>query len=221
MISVAKKPSTSKNSAIKKGQGQRRSKKSVPDYKFRQQLFVKAFIANGLKDQAAAAITAGFSIRSAPQIASRLLTTPWIHEAIEEHKAKIFKKYEVTADHVIGELARLGFSNMGDYIRTTADGGAVVDLSNLTEDQTAAIKKIETEVYVDGYEEDADGERQPIHVKRTKLELADKKAPLELLGKHVGVFQDTGAGNPNRQIRIKVLYEDGAKQVGVGVEVSE
>ena len=39
---------------------------------------------------------------------------------------KALERYEVTAERIIGELARMGFANMLDYIRVTDGGRPVV-----------------------------------------------------------------------------------------------
>jgi phage terminase small subunit len=162
-------------------------------------------MSNGF-NQTQAAITAGYSPRSASAMASGLLANNRIHAEVERRKKELFDRYDVTADHVIKEMARLGFSNMKDYIRIV-DGDAVVDLTNLTEDQAAAISEVTSETYVDGYVSDEDGDREPVRVKRTKLKLVDKKGPLELLGRYVGVFNNDDAAV--RDIQITIRY-DGA-----------
>jgi phage terminase small subunit len=79
------------------------------------------------------------------------------------------------------ELARLGFSNMLDYMRVGDDGDPYLDFSDLTREQAAAIAEVTVEDFKDGRGEDARD------VRKIKFKLADKKAPLELLGRHVGL----------------------------------
>jgi len=59
-----------------------------------------------------------------------------------------------------------------------------LNLANITRDQAAAIQEI-TEDTTGGT---GDGERRLIL--RTKFKLADKGKSLELLGRHLGMFQD-------------------------------
>lgn len=163
----------------------------------RQQLFVKTYLANGF-NAAQAALTAGYSPHTAPQIAGRLLATSTVMAAVEEGKKKLFRKYDVSAERVIQELAFLGFSNMQDYMRVTEDGSAVMDLSNLTREQAAAISQLDSEVYTERNGEDGE------EVKRTRIRLHDKRGPLELLGKYTGVFKDsTPAVQVNIQMNLK------------------
>jgi len=132
----------------------------------------------------AAAIRAGYSAKSAHVQGCDLLRNPLVAELIEASQAKIAKKLEVTAERVIEELAKIAFANMGDFIRVTPDGAAAVDLSTLSRDQAAAIGEVTSEVYMEGKGDDAEP------VKRTKLKLADKRAALVDLGRHLGLFKD-------------------------------
>lgn len=171
----------------------------------RQEMFCRAFVAQGFQNASKAAVEAGYSALSANQISQRLLSEEPVVRFINAEKERIAKKYEVTAEHVVAEMARLGFSNMQDYMRVTSDGSAVVDLSNLTEDQAAAIQELTSEVYTEGRGEDAE------EVKRTKIKLADKKSPLELLGRYVGVFKESNATPP--VVNIRITYKDAPREV--------
>lgn len=94
----------------------------------------------------------------------------------------------------------LGFSNMGDYIRVNGDGLPYVDLSEITRRQSAAIK----EVTVDSYVENK-GTEEEREVKRVKLTLHDKRAALVDLGKHLGGFKEQPPQTPqSMEFTIKV-----------------
>ncbi len=110
------------------------------------------------------------------------------HEGVEARIAELRKgamqRHEVTVDRIVGEMAKLAFANMLDYIQIQADGTAYVDFSKLTREQAAAIGEIVTEEYTEGRGEDA----RP--VKRVKFKLLDKRGALVDLGKHLGMFTD-------------------------------
>jgi phage terminase small subunit len=127
-----------------------------------------------------AAIRAGYSKRSAHSIGYDLLKKPEIVKAIQKKLAK----YEITAEKVLAEIAKLGYANMQDYTRVDSDGKPVLDLSKITRDQFAAVAEI-TEDTTGGQ---GDGERKL--VLRTKLRLHDKTKNLELLGRHLKLFTD-------------------------------
>lgn len=130
-----------------------------------------------------AAIAAGYSESTAASKASQLLTKSKVQRLIQELQSKRASKLELKAEHITEELRRLAFSNMLDYMRVE-DGEPRVDLSSLTRDQAAAIQEIRE----DATGGTGDGERKQIM--RTTFKLADKRGSLELLGRHLGMFQD-------------------------------
>lgn len=130
-----------------------------------------------------AAESVGYSAKTSASIASRLLTKVKVKSEVERILAERTKKLNISAEKVLGELAKMAFSNMQDYIRIQ-NGEAYIDLSTLTREQAAAIQEITSEVYTEGRGEDARD------IKRTKFKLAEKRGALELLGKHLKLFTD-------------------------------
>ncbi len=138
---------------------------------------------------AQAAIRAGYARSTAEKKApcwvgkSRDLSTqPDIWDAVNAAIEARSERTKVKADQVVGELARLGFSNMGDYVSLTSDGAPFIDLSKLSREQWAAISEVTVEDFMEGRGEDA---RQ---VRRVKVKLHDKRGSLDLLGRHFGLF---------------------------------
>ena len=131
-----------------------------------------------------AAIAAGYAKKSAHVTASELLSNPKVKEMVARLTKKHADKLDLSAEKVLSELSSMGFSNMLDYIKTTEEGSAYVDLSNLTREQAAAIPEITVDEYVEGKGKHAR------KVKRTRLKLVDKIRSLELLGKHLKLFTE-------------------------------
>lgn len=96
--------------------------------------------------------------------------------------AKAIEKLAITKEAVLGELAKIGFANMADYMRAGVDGDPYLDFSALTRDQAAALVEVTVEDFKDGRGEDGRD------VRRVKFKLADKKGALVDLGKHLGLF---------------------------------
>lgn len=166
----------------------------------KQQRFVDEFIIDCNATQAA--IRAGYSANTAAEQGARLLRNANVQAAIQEAISKQQKRTEITADRVLQELAKLGFSNMMDYMTVAPDGYAYVDLSTLTREQAAAIQEITVDEYIDGSGEDGR------LVKKVKVKLADKRGALELIGKHFAMFTDkkevTGAGGGPVDVKITI-----------------
>lgn len=148
----------------------------------RMNLFVNEYVQdfNGARSY----IAAGYSENGASAGASRLLANVKIRQAVEALIQKRCDELAISKEKVLRELALLGFSNMRDYLKATPDGELILDFSKLTRDQAAAIQEIRE----DKTGGTGDGERK--QVLRTTFRLADKRASLELLGKHLGMFEE-------------------------------
>lgn len=170
-------------------------KKQLREEKFAREYVIDL---NGTR----AAIAAGYSKKGADVAAVRLLGNARVKELVAKLTEKKFDALDFSANKVLGELCKLAFSNMLDYVKID-NGEAYVDLSTLTREQAAAIQEVTSEVYVEGYEGTGD-DKKPIQVKRTKFKLADKRSSLELLGKHLKLFVDrteiTGADGKAIQV---------------------
>jgi phage terminase small subunit len=167
-----------------------------------QRLFVAEYLVdlNGTQ----AAIRAGYSAKTANEQAARLLAKASIKEAVEAKRVLLVKRTDVTAERIIGELAKLGFANMEAYMRPGDNGDPILDFSKLTSDQMAALTEVTVDDYVDGRGENARA------VKRVKFKLADKRAALVDLGKHLGLFVD----------RHEVTGKDGADLLPPAIAIS-
>jgi len=152
----------------------------------KQQDFVRRWLADPERNQSRAYQAAfGCTEVTAPAAASRLLRKdPLIAEAVQAGMAALGHRLDVNAERVLGELAKLAFANLADYITVQADGTAYVDLNAVTRDQAAAIAELQVDEYVEGKGEGAR------NVKRVKIKLADKGVNLERLGRHLKLFTD-------------------------------
>ena len=125
--------------------------------------------------------------------ANNMARRPAIRDRIQELRDQAASKTNITIQRVLEELAKIGFANMMDYMKTQPDGTAYVDLSGLDRDKAAAISEIVVDEYTEGKGDDA---RQ---VKRVRFKLHDKRAALLDIGKHLGMFRE----------RVEVTGKDG------------
>ena len=132
-----------------------------------------------------AAIRAGYKAKTAHVIGAENLRKPKIAEEIARRQKDLQRRTEVTQERVVKELARIAFANIADYIhvetqtRTKDDGSEVTyqtvmfnETQELSADQRAALAVVKQSV--NGFE----------------LKLHDKIKALELLGRHIGMFND-------------------------------
>ena len=129
-------------------------------------------------------IAAGYSETGASAGASRLLADVRVRDRVSEVLKERCQALMITKDRVLRETALLAFANMSDYLRSDGDGELILDFSALTRDQAAAIQEIRE----DATGGSGDGERKK--VMRTTFKLASKVTSLELLGKHLALFND-------------------------------
>lgn len=115
---------------------------------------------------------------------SRLANKEHVAARIAEIIGRAAERAEVTIASVMTELAKIGFANMGDYMKVGPDGDPVLDFGSLTRDQMAALAEVTVEDFKDGRGKEARD------VRKVKFKLADKRAALVDLGRHLGAFVD-------------------------------
>lgn len=152
----------------------------------KQQAFVNEYIVDLNATQAA--IRAGYSEDAAGAIGAENLTKPEIAGAIQESLDLRSERTRITADRVLTEVAKLGFSNIRDIF---TESGSLKNLASLPVEITAAIASVKVVTRKTGDEE------SPVEYVH-EIKMADKRASLELLGKHLKLFADrtevTGPG---------------------------
>ena len=146
----------------------------------KQMIFVESYLVHF--NAAEAAREAGYAESSARAEGWRQLNKPEVQKIIQEKMDARLGRLEITGERVLHEIAKLAFSNMGDYISITPDGLASVDLSDLDPDKTAAISEMVVDTArIPGLEG---------VVEKVKFKLVDKGINLERLGRHLKLFTD-------------------------------
>lgn len=116
--------------------------------------------------------------------AARLISIDMVKARVAEILGRAAEKAEITVERVLSELGKIGFSNMADYMKAGVDGDPHLDFSALTRDQAAALTEVTVEDFKDGRGEEGRD------VRRVKFKLADKRAALVDIGKHLGMFTE-------------------------------
>lgn len=123
-----------------------------------------------------AAIRAGYSPKTANEQASRLLANVSIQQAIAEHMAERSKRTGINQDRVVLELAKIAFVKMTDVV--DSDTGEI--LPNASDDDLACIESVKFKQSDNQYGGSIERE----------VKLSPKIKALELLGKHLGMWND-------------------------------
>ena len=122
-----------------------------------------------------AAIRAGYSPHTANEIAAENLAKPSIAAAVALAMAERSKRTGITADRVLEEIAKLAFVNAADVITPEATISGAAGREDTAAIQSVKVKTIPTE----------EGD-----IVEQEVRLYDKTRNLELLGRHLGLFND-------------------------------
>lgn len=139
----------------------------------KQNRFVEEYLIDLNATQAA--IRAGYSVKTADQQASRMLTNVKVQTAIAKAMAERSKRTGVNQDRIVLELAKLAFVNMTDVVDKK---GEIKDTA--TADDLSCIESIKYK------HSDTDSGSS---VER-EVKIGSKIKALELLGKHLGMWND-------------------------------
>lgn len=139
----------------------------------KQQRFVDEYLIDLNATQAA--IRAGYSVKTANEQGSQNLAKLSIQQAIAERMADRSRRTGVNQDRVVLELAKIAFVKMTDIV--DSEGNIKGDAA---EDDLACIESVkykhsDTDT---GYSEERE------------VKIASKLKALELLGKHLGMWND-------------------------------
>ena len=122
-----------------------------------------------------AAIRAGYSAKTAQEQSSRLLSNVMVQEAISKAMAERSKRTGINQDRVVLELAKLALVKMTDIVDRQ---GRIRD--GATDDDLACIESIK-------YKESESDTGSSVE---REVKIASKIKALELLGKHLGMWND-------------------------------
>ncbi len=139
----------------------------------RREIFAN-LVARG-KTQTEAYVLAGYAESTTNP--SVLANTPDVAARIVEIRDIAAARAQVSADRVLAELSRLGFSDIADVVSIKGGKVHVADTDSLSRDVRATISEIS---------EGRDG---------LKVKFHDKVAALDKLGKHLGLWKDAGDVN--------------------------
>ncbi len=146
----------------------------------KQQRFVDEYLIDLNATQAS--IRAGYSVKTAKEQGSQNLTKLNIQQAISEKMAERSRRTGVNQDRVVLELAKIAFVKMTDIV----DNQGKIK-STATEDDLACIESMK-------YKE---SESETGSSVEREVKISPKLKALELLGKHLGMWNDRMDVNVN------------------------
>lgn len=141
----------------------------------KQERFVEEYLVDLNATQAA--IRAGYSAKTAKSQGQRLLTKADVQAEMQKARRKQQERTNITADRVLAELAAVGFARATDYATVANQEVILTDTAGLTDRQVAAIASVRRG-------------RNGVEVR-----MHDKLRALELLGRHLGMFDGESQDN--------------------------
>ena len=155
----------------------------------RERLFVAEYVLSGRQTEAF--IKAGYSARSASSNAVRMMEKESVRAAIARERAIIRQRHAKTADDLVAEYTRLGFTGMSRFMRISDDGAPVIDLRDCTPADLDLLAEVTVESYQEGSRE------EPRRIKRIKIKPYDRYHALDKLAEHLGLFKGPSPATTN------------------------
>ena len=143
----------------------------------KQRQFAREYIVDFNATQAA--ISAGYSPKTAYSQGQRLLKNVEVAAYVDELKRERAQRTQVTADKVVRELARLAFTDMRSFVEWGPSGVKLKPSEDLAEDDSAAVTEVSESFGENG--------------RTLKFKLGHKDSALKLLAQHTGLIGRDGA----------------------------
>jgi phage terminase small subunit len=155
-------------------------KKDKPALTPKQEQFAREYVIDLNATQAA--IRAGYSPKTAPAAASRLLTNVKVQELASALRAKTAEKLDITRERIMAEYAKLAFADMADFGEWDEHGNTRLSASKDLGDKTAAVAEITVR--------DIPGSEDESPSRLIKFKLHPKREALDSICKMQGWFTE-------------------------------
>lgn len=158
----------------------------------RKALFVAAYLDNG-GNATQAAITAGFSPKSADSQASRLLKDAKVKALVAEKTAAVLAKVELSVERTLREIARLAYSDPRRFYNADGSLKRIIDLDD---DAAACVASVEVDEINAG---------ETVIGNTVKMKQWDKNAALDKAMKFHGLYEkDREQSRPNVTVKMNM-----------------
>lgn len=191
----------------------------MPTLNDKQRRFVEEYLVDANATQAA--IRAGYSEASAYSQAHDLLKKPDVQAAIQAGRARLSERTGITAERVLAEIARIGFSDLRKAVRWGSTVAVPWGHKDAELDENGSPFKAHTPIaLVDSSEIDDDTAAAIAEVRQTKeglaIKLHDKLGALDKLAKHLGLYapeKHEHTGKDGAAIAVDLTPNDRARRI--------
>jgi phage terminase small subunit len=163
----------------------------------------KRFVLEYLVDMngTAAAVRAGYSVRTAKEIAYELLRDPSVQAELSKQMARVAERLEMRVEDVVREYVKIARANITDFLSFGPDGVDLKHSSERTPEQLAAIAEVRMFAGGDGK-------------KSVALKLHSKTDALLALGRHLGMFVDRHDLRVEGKAEVRFYLPDNGRRPG-------
>ncbi len=123
--------------------------------------------------------------------ASRMIRKPQVKAVIDREMARCREKVKLSAERVLTELARVGFSDLGDVAEWDDAGVKLTPSKTLSVDARAALQEV--------------SQHTTEHGTQIKVKLHGKIEALDKLAKHLNLYQDPDTLRQTRSVTINII----------------
>ena len=132
---------------------------------------------------------------------SRMLRNVKVQEYIQQRQEELQKETQVTQQMVINELAAIAFFNIKNIYNEDGSLKLVKDMDNETAKAISSVKTLQKagsmKININPNGKDEEIPLEHIAEQTIEYKTNDKKGALELLGKHLGMFNDVNVNMKN------------------------
>lgn len=152
----------------------------------KQEKFAQLYVELGNASEAYRRVYAAKNMK--PETVNRnafaLLQNSKISARVQELGEKAARPHEISSERVMGELAKIAFADLEDFVQVSEDGDVSFNFAGASKKGSlAAMSEFTQEVF---WEKDGtDGADQ---IRRTRFKLHDKIRALELIGKRMAMW---------------------------------
>lgn len=160
------------------GSGRKKSTEIPPETRARYDNFVEAYISTN-RNGTRAAISAGYSEKTAASIASELLNVPYVAAAIKARWDEVSRKFKLDAEDAVRRLADMNNLSLKDIFAPNGSTIAPHDLPDWVARMIDGVEMTETSYMVG---------KKRLTERVYKYRVTRKSAALDMLIKHHGLY---------------------------------
>jgi phage terminase small subunit len=157
-------------------------------------------------------LSVGYKEATATANAARTFRRKDVVAEIAWRREQLKKRYDISEERILEEMAAIAFTNYGDIMEIAEDGTAYVDLTKMTDEHKRAISEITTEEYKE------DRTKDGATVLKTKVKFYSKLDALQMLARTLGMFNDRIDVNVN--VNIMDALDAGRKRLALAKDVT-